>query len=310
MNYRKVRFEYYQVVYRHREDRQADRDRLFDLPAWMDLATRRSLEGRTYDYRQEQARLESAYWDDELGFYFLHFVRLRDTNIPSTARHGAQVEPLELEDDEYIGEEVSALYDENNHVLMLQRNKFSLGPEGIEDYLNLIWNNDNERIYLRPICPPNTFEIARRAAEYRKINIRLADLRNTDSETIMDRFRSPLRQMIGSFGQYQGSNVQITITVGNSRTAALNDETISDTLLDIEENPELFTKAEVAVKEADDSRIELIDLFAHKAHDFGTFRMERRETLSHYAIAEEMWRVYSANEGCYNRQRDINAYLR
>ncbi|MCY9508548.1 hypothetical protein M5W68_20580 [Paenibacillus larvae] len=310
MNYRKVRFEYYQVVFRRRNDRQPDRDRLFDLPQWMDILGRKSLEAKTYDYRQEQARLESSYWDVELGFYFLHFVRLRDTNIPSTARQDGQVVPLELEDDEYIGEEVSALYDENNHVLMLQRNKYSLGPEGIEEYLNLLWNNDEETIYLRPICPPNIFELARRSAEYRKINIRFADLRQVNKGNILERFKSPVRQMIDSFKKYQGANVQITITVGNSRTSALDDETVSDTLNDIEENPEFFSRAELAVKEDDDSRIELIDLFAHKAHDFGTFRMERRETLSHQAIAAEMWRIYSANEDCYNRQRDVNRYLR
>src|SRR5690606_41960827 len=48
----------------------ADRDRLFDLLVWMNKAMKKSLEGRTYDYRQEQARLENAYWDDELNFYF------------------------------------------------------------------------------------------------------------------------------------------------------------------------------------------------------------------------------------------------
>ncbi|QZN77362.1 DUF6731 family protein [Paenibacillus sp. FSL H8-0317] len=310
MNYRKVRFEYYQLAYRQSTDREHDRDRLFDLPQWMELAQGKSLEGRTYNYRQEQARLEDAYWDDELSYYFLHFVRLRETNIPSTARQAGQVVPLELEDDEFIGEEVSALYDENTHVLMLQRNKYSLGPEGIEEYLNLLWNNSDETIYLRPICPPNTFELARRAAEYRKINIRLADMRETNVARLMERFRSPIKHIIGSCSEYNGANVQITITVGNSRSSVLDDDTVSDTLTDIEENPEVFQRAELAVKEEEDSRIELIDLFEHKAHDFGTFRMERRGTLSHYAIAAEMHSIYSPAEGCSNRQSDINHYLR
>ncbi|OME08021.1 hypothetical protein BSK64_06185 [Paenibacillus odorifer] len=310
MNYRKVRFEYYQVVLRRRDDRRGERDRLFDLPAWMEVAQGLSLDGRTYDYRQEKSRLETSYWDNELEFFFLHFVRLRDTNIPSTARQNGQVEPLELDDDEFIGEEVSALYDEDNHVLMLQRNKFSLGPEGIEEYFNIIWNNPDEIIYLRPICPPNTFEIARRAAEYRKINIRLADLREVPRENILNRLRSPIGGLISSVRNYEGANVQVTITVGTSRTDSLNDETINDTLIDIEQNPDLFTRAELVIKEEDDSRIELIDLFEHKAHDFGNFRMERRETLSHYAIAAEMYTLYSPKEGCHNRQRDIINYLR
>ena len=146
--YRKVRFEYYQVVYKKSSDDSGDRDRLFDLVQWMDKAKKKSLEGRTYDYYEERARLENAYWDDELEFYFLHFVRLRERNIPSMAKTDKEVEPIELEEDEFIGEEVSALYDEGNHVLMLQRNRYSLGPKGIEEYFNLLWDNDDEKIYL------------------------------------------------------------------------------------------------------------------------------------------------------------------
>ncbi|MBG9464068.1 hypothetical protein IEN91_11415 [Bacillus velezensis] len=309
MSQKKVRFEYYQVVYRRNNDGANVRDRLFDLLVWMDQANRRSLEGRTFDYRQEQARLETTYWDTELGFYFLHFVRLRDTNIPSTARATAQVEPLELEDDEYIGEEVSALYDEMNHVLMLQRNKYSLGPEGIEEYLNLIWDTEEEQIYLRPICPPNVFDMARRSTEYRKINLRFADLSNINPEQTRNRLRSPIGNIFSSFERYRGINAQVTITVGNTRNS-LDEETVNDTLTDIEENAELFSRAEIARRADDDTSVELIDLFAHKAHDFGTFRVERRETLSHEAIAQQMWKIYSANEDCRNRQRDINSYLR
>jgi hypothetical protein len=310
MAYRKVRFEYYQVVFKKAEDGPIMRDRLFDLVQWMDKAKRKSLEGRTYSYRQEQSRLEDCYWDDELGFYFLHFLRMRETNIPSKAKATAAVEPLELEDDEYIGEEVSALYDERNHVLMLQRNKYSLGPEGIEEYLNLVWAKENAMIYLRPISPPNAFDLARRAAEYRKINIRFADIKNLREETILDKFKSPLGKILNTFEDYQGLNAQVIITVGNVKGSSLDEKTITDTLDDIENNSEYFSRAEIAKKDDEDARVELIDLFAHKAHDFGTFRMERRETLSHFSIAKEMWTIYSANEGCHNRQKDINSHLR
>nr|WP_245671853.1 DUF6731 family protein [Desulfuribacillus stibiiarsenatis] len=192
MTTRKVRFEYYHVTFRKKSDGNNDRDREFDLVRWIDKATKKSLEGRTYDYKDEQARLEQGYWDDELQYYCLHFVRLRDTNIPSRAKANEKVEPIELEDDEYIGEEVSALYDENHHILMLQRNKYSLGPQGIEEYLNLVWDKEDETIYLRAICPPDAIELARKASEYRRINLRLADINTRASESILNSLKSPL----------------------------------------------------------------------------------------------------------------------
>lgn len=308
--YRKVRFEYYQVVFRKKEDGKNLRDRLFDLTLWMDKAMKKSLEGRTYDYYSEQARLERAYWDDELKFYFLHFVRLREINIPSKAKTDKAVEPIELEDDEYIGEEVSALYDEDNHVLMLQRNRHSLGPEGIEEYLNLLWDNESETIYLRPITPPNTFDIVRNASEYRKINIRLADINKNDEEKIDSRFKSKLKNIIKAYKEYKAVNAQIIVTMGNVKNESLDEKTVKDTLSDIENNPEYFAKAEVAKKDDEDSKVELIDLFSHKAHDFGTFKMEKRETLNHYAVAKEMYIFYSSDEDCHNRQKVINSYLK
>lgn len=309
MAYRKVRFEYYQVVYRKDTDSSTMRDRLFNLENWMDKAMALSLEGRTHDYRSEQARLDNAYWDDEMEYYYLHFVRLRDTNLPSKAKTNTQVEPFELEDDEYLGEEVSALYDEENHVLLLQRNKYSLGLEGIEEYLNLIWGNDKETIYLRPICPPNTFEEVRKAREYRRINLRFADLNVRANPTILERLSSPLNGIIKGFGEYEGINAQVIITVGNNRNSTLEEETVRDTLLDIENNPDLFSKAEIVKKEDDDAKVELVDLFEHKAHDFGSFRMEKKESLNHYRVAEEMWKIYSPKDGCNNRRADINRYL-
>lgn len=310
MSYRKVKFEYFQVVYRKRNDPKSVRDRLFDLTKWIDKASKKSLEGRTYDYRSEQARLENGYWDEELGYFFLHFCRLRDTNIPSKAKTNDRVVPLELDDDEYIGEEVSALYDEDNHILMLQRNRYSLGPEGIEDYLNLVWNSEDETIYLRSICPPDAIELARQAAEYRKINLRFADINVKSNPTIIDKLRSPLKNIIGSFGEYDGVNAQIVITVGNSKDGTLNDETVEDTLIDIQENRELFSKAEIAKRDTEDTRVEFIDLFEHKAHDIATFRMEKRESLNHYAVAREMWRFYSSEKDCDNRKKDLLSYLR
>lgn len=309
MSVRRVKFEYYQVTCRKTGDLPSVRDRLFNLVKWMDKANKKSLEGRTYNYRTEQVRLDTTYYDEELGFYFLHFVRLRDTNIPSKATLVKQVEPFELEDDEYLGEEVSALYDEKNHVLMLQRNKYSLGPEGIGDYLNLLWNNAEEQIHLRIVCSPNAFEMAKKSGEYRKINLRFADLNIEKKQSRFAALKSPMKKIVSSFSEYEGVNAQVTITVGNKQGVSLSPQTVEDTITDIQDNRDLFSSAEIVRREDDESRVEVIDLFEHKAHDYASFRMEKRETLSHYAIAQAMWKKYSNAEDCDNRKKDISSYL-
>lgn len=302
MNYRKVKFEYYQVV---REKNGSEE--LFDLKEWMSEALSYSLEDRAEEYKSERARLEDAYFDQDFNFYFLHFVRLRATNIPSKAKLDTNVEPFELEDDEYLGEEVSALYDETEYTLMLQRNKFSLGPSGIEEYMNIIWNKEDEFIRLKPVFIPNSFKLARKPKVYRRLNLRIANLHKIPNG-YLDKFKSPLRKIIDSYGEYNGVNAQITITVGSQKDLELDDEVVNQTLNDIELNQEIFAKAELAVKDHDEAPVEVIDLFDNNAHDFATFRMESRGTLNHFSVAEAMWRIYHPSNG--NRQSEVSSFIK
>ncbi|MUG44931.1 DUF6731 family protein [Paenibacillus woosongensis] len=303
MSYRRVKFEYYQVWIKNKFGKES----LFDLKQWMSHVSSMSLEKRAKDYRSERARLEEAYLDTDFNFHFLHFVRLRATNIPSKAKLDTNVEPFELEDDEFLGEEVSALYDQSNHVLMLQRNKFSLGPSGIEDYINLLWIDQDERVYLRPIAVPNSFTLARKPAIYRRLNLRLANVHKALDQGIIASLKSPLAKIVDSFGKYNGINAQITITVGQLKDLNLDEETVSATIDDIEQHQSLFTKAELAVKDHDDAPVEVIDLFDSKAHDYATFRLETRGSLNHYSLAEAMWQIYHPENN--NRQSEITGYL-
>lgn len=303
--YRKVKFEYFQIMKRNKNEK---REKLFDLTKWMEVANNISLEKRSKEYRGERARLEEAYLDQDLDYFFLHFVRLRATNVPSKAKLDTNVEPFELEDDEYLGEEVSALYDSNKNILMLQRNKFSLGPSGIEEYLNLIWPNEDEDILVTPIPVPNAFELAKKPKVYRKINIRMANIDKKVSENLLDKFKSPLGKVIKTYGEYDGVNAQVTITVGNGKENQLDEDIVRTTINDIEDNKDLFTKAEISARDNDESPVEVIDLFDGLAHDFATFRLETRGSLNHYSVADAMHTIYHPEK--QNRQAEIKSYLR
>lgn len=304
MRYKKVRFEYYQVVFRKSSDSKRQRDRLFDLVQWVNKANRsKTLLDRTFDFYTEKARLEEAYYSS-FSYYFLHFVRLGD-NIPSKSKLTEKVKPIELEDDEYIGNEVSALYDETHHILMLQRNRASLGPSGIEYYLNVLWDSDDETIFLRPISPKGMFEQTLNANEFRKIHMRFADI---DTSKIEDNAKtSPMVQFVKNFTKYSGVTGEVVISAGRGKGRSLDSETMIETINDIIANQEtgLIKKAEVHYKITDDTATEVVDLFAKRAHDFHSFPMEKRTTLSHTSIAEEMLGIYHSK----NKKTQILKYL-
>jgi hypothetical protein len=300
VRYKNVRFEYYEVVFKTGE-KKSSADKLFDLVRWINKANAiNSLEDRTYAFFSEKARLEQAYYSS-LNYYFLHFVRLGD-NIPSKGKLNGKMEPLELDDDEYIGNEVTALYDEDHHILMLQRNKSSLAPSGVEYYLNQLWDNEAETIYLRPIAPVVKLEGIKKADRFKKIHLKFADMRSKRADGT-----GPIISILKNFGKYEGITGEVVISVGNNKDASLDSQTMIDTMQDIIENQEsgIIKKAEMHYKYTDDSVTEIVDLFAKVSHDFGSFRMEKRTTLSHDTIAEKMHEIYHVT----NNKTKILQYL-
>lgn len=291
---RKIRLEYYEVVCKKNVDPVNMPDRPFDLNLWIEKAGRLSLEARTFDYYQEQARLDKFWPDKVKDYWFLNFIRLRETNIPTTVKIDKESEPLVLDDDEYIGEEVNALYDEKLGILMLQRNRFSLGVEGIEKYLNLLWNSDEETIHLRPICPLGIQQKAEKAFEYRKFTVRFADVKNNDLDT---NEMKPFKKIFNGLKEYEAINAEITVTMGYSKNESLHKETVRETINEVIANKGIISKAEISVKETDDSNVEVIDLFADKMHDFIFVILDKRESLASEYVASHMIEKYDESKG-------------
>lgn len=287
---RKIRVEYYRVACKKKGDQPNSRDRLFDLHAWLEKAESKSLEARTYDYYDEQARLDK-FWSLPGDLLFLSFLRLRETNIPSRAWKDRESEPMELDDDEFIGENACAVFDGDLNILMLQRNRHSLGVNGIEEYLNLLWASDTEEIYLRSIPPGDLIKKAKGAHEYRRITVRFADIqKNQDAGSGL---RGTLKQAFNLFTKYQGVSGEITITMGHTRGDSLHKETIRDSIDDIRDNQDLIVKAEVGFKESDDTAVEVLDLFSDRIHSFIYVTLEKRESLSDEMMSTSMLKQYN-----------------
>jgi hypothetical protein len=285
---RKIRFEYYRVVCR-KKDTPGETDKLFDLRLWIRKAKKKSLEARTFDYRQERARLEDAGFDEDFRHWYLHFARLRDSMLPSRAKSTSKVEPFTLEDDEYLGEEVTALYDEDSYILMVQRNRYSLGHSGLEEYLNLLWDGEDDlSLYLRPIIATDSIDRAKKGDKYRRLTVRFADL---DSKKFVGEKETALKRLIQEMVGYGAVTGEVTFSIGHSREKSLSSETVADSIDDLVRNKGLVSKAEIAIKN-DDTAVETIDLFDEVAHDFDYFDIPRKSSLLHESVFYGMGNIY------------------
>lgn len=90
-----------------------------------------------YEFNGEPAKLSYiALPYDDSSHYQLTFERLRNYNFPVKTKFVGDSSELSLSEDEFLGEEVTVLYDSENAVMMIQNNRDSLNYKAIELFFN------------------------------------------------------------------------------------------------------------------------------------------------------------------------------
>lgn len=290
---RKIRIEYYQVVIASKGTYSENREELYDLERLILKADGLTLEERTYKYYQEEARLDKIKYNKTEGYWYLNFIRLRQTKIPSKAKLNVEAEPLTLLEDEFIGEDVTAVYDTDNHILALQRNRDSLSATGLENYLSNLLNSESEEIRLHPIAPLDLAERIGKAKVFRKLSMKFA---NIPTSPFKGNRNSSFGRLLEYFEDFSAITATVTVSLGHTRKGSLDSDTIHETLDVLLDNQGLISGAEINIKNSDFDPVDTIDLFSMKSHDFITIKLERLETIKFEDIADEIHIKYNKSK--------------
>ena len=82
------------------------------------------------------ARVDGHKYDKVNDLHGVCFVNMRGENLPSKVAEGKEQEDLDLEESEYIGEDMYVLYDRTNNVFMAQSNRMALTINRITEFVN------------------------------------------------------------------------------------------------------------------------------------------------------------------------------
>lgn len=88
------------------------------------------------DSSHSEIRLQTL--QKEKNYWKMQFVKVRDSIVPSKVNSSGDFTEIELDDDEYIGEDVACLYYPEKHVIAIQRNFYSVSSKNICEYFNQI----------------------------------------------------------------------------------------------------------------------------------------------------------------------------
>ena len=169
-------------------------------------------ESRNINVSGSPIRLKDAgILDAELfnGFWQGDMMRIRMEGIPIKASLSGEVEEIDLEDDEGIGEETAFLYHPATGILMLQRNRFGVSDSAFASYFE---SRVSSVIELLPIPRLGALEKFERLNGTRKFTFTLAGVDRLPQVTDEER---AVFTGLGMAEQLEAPNIQITASMGN-----------------------------------------------------------------------------------------------
>lgn len=292
---RTVKFIYYRMCVSHYEENGYTDPERFDFESWIYKADKMSIEQKTIEFDGIKARLEEYSGDKKCGIWKFRFMKLRDTNIPSIVKEEEEAKPIELEDDEYIGEDLLMIYDSDNQVAMLQCNRFALGRGKLEKYLNRIWDVKDENIVLCPISQNVDIKKTRKK-NYRRLLLRFENLHPIENS------HRPFSKIVNSYYEMGGITGEVIISLGRGRRGemGLNKEQMPEMLNDIYDNRDIISDAVLKVKDDDDASVDIVNLFDNTLCSYVDFKLEKRMTLEFEYATDLMIKKYEIDKESIN----------
>lgn len=286
---RTIKYQYYQILMVHREQEGRKKkdviDGCFKFPDWAKSMRNQKMIKTAIKFGTAMARIEECSVRKGEGIWGLRIMKLRDTNIPAKAKDNEAAKAIELEEGEYIGEDLFVIYDYHTGIAMIQQNRLSLGISRIEEFLQYTYNTytDSEntsRISIEPILEFD--RVNQFAGNYKQLEISFANLNDytAEGDTALSTIIKPFKNMYGITGT-------IKVGLGRTKNDTLNRTEIVSLVGELESNKRFVRSAKIKLQEEEDADVEIIDLFEEICHDFITFEIEERTLLSYeYAIAK------------------------
>lgn len=283
---KQVRFYFHKVVH---EGEQIDLSTVFDEVA---LRYRDNPDRYTFQLSDDKYKLERlARPNDMEPYYHLVVEELRDFNFPSKTRLNGQSQDLGLEEDEFLGEKMSALYDSENALFMLQVNRNSISTNKFEFFLSALLDKLNYKcdVRLPVIIQSDAERVARSFIGYKHVAIKMGqDTNPTDNFDLI----SIIQNAISSDKDSSLFDVEISLTAKKDKNK--NGEYLPDSIvrevMSIDRNG--VKKLHVRGRNYDE-RLETVDLISNKLTEVIHFQYDNNRTLNPDSVFSEMSLRYS-----------------
>ncbi|MBO5291909.1 MAG: hypothetical protein J6B10_01845 [Lachnospiraceae bacterium] len=272
---RTIRYQYYQIKAKEINKSKA-KDKIFNFAQWIKAIKDNNLMQTAIDFNDAKARIEKCDFNTTSGTWGIRIFKLRNTNIPSKAKDKEDAKVIELEEGEYLGEDIFIVFHPKNGIAMIQQNRLSLGISRIEEFLEETYNRfvvEDEKVVvsIEAILDSNGKSKIRRS-DYKYLEIGFANINNF----VADDDRKSLGTLMTPLKNIYGVNGNVKISLGRSGLDTLNKKEIRELVREIgmPSNKRYVRTAKLKIKEEDDMDVEIVDLFNDVCNEFIEFSID------------------------------------
>lgn len=170
--------------------------KLLRLGNHLEILSNVPMEERVFDFNNEVVQLKHVELVDN-RWWHLSFLRLKDDSPFKTTLNTPAV-AVELEADEFIGEEVCAIFDIQSNILAMQNNRYSLSYRGMAQFFTkFIELGDYIRCDFIPLTYPKRYtEISdEEFVTYKSLILNFADMKKLKEFAGEDKFLDELSSL-------------------------------------------------------------------------------------------------------------------
>lgn len=271
-----IKFTYYEVV-----TQENDKEVLYDLRNWLDAITQKSIEARKETIGAVQGRLETVSIIEN-NFYALNFMRLDEASDAYKVKEDEKAEHIDLADDEYLGRNTVAVYDADNHVILIQNNRGSYSANAIQNYINE--TNNGTICFFRPII--DNFDANRcKNSTIKKIYVGCSSTKQFDADG-----SRAFEHIIESCDELGGYTFYVEVGIGRGKGKQLSNQKVYEAVNTLLRNKGCLSTAKVSL--LDDKADDVYDLFDNLYVGKFSLTVPERGELDYMIIARNMYYQY------------------
>ncbi|MEM4721395.1 MAG: DUF6731 family protein [Candidatus Methanomethylicaceae archaeon] len=257
----------------------------------------RNLQIKSHFIRLLEAHQGPNYWEGDL-------IRIRMDEMPLKASLAGPVTPLDLADDEGVGEETAFYYHPPSRVLLFQYNRHSVSASMASYYFRRMAGIEGD-IVLEPVLQEDVLVRLARMRIFRKFIFKVSGEQNAQVFQGQGHGVGALTDLIH---QFQAPTIEVTLSLGRKRRGSLGLQAVKDTIERLlrfaaGSHPQV-ERLQIAGREGDGDDIRFIDLLKDRMIEMvhvpldASRRvppMERRRALQSAWLRrqEEVLRMYS-----------------